>query len=270
MMLDLCGDGEPEAKWTTDLNDADEQTSSITLGTLKLYPKQPGAAAVSAVGTGALIWQAGPALATALMASGGGCLREAIHSGAGIELGCGCSALPGVALALCGMSKVAVTDSIAVLTELRFNLAAYIDDARASQPSLSLEEVLLPEPLAWDDPTALAGMASKEGYSIVVAADCDYADILHSALLDAVSAALRPTVESAALFATAARCQRTLRLFLSRLRARGFEVSELSAMLERLPSDARPAEDSVRFFAARWRSDAQAHQTRERLVAACS
>jgi hypothetical protein len=148
-------------------------------------------------------------------------------------------------------------------------MAAYINDARASQPSLSLKEVLHPEPLAWDDPTALAGMASKEGYSIVVAADCDYADI-QSALLDAVSAALRPTVESAALFATAARCQRTLRLFLSRLHERGFEVSELSAMLERLPSGALPTEDSVRFFAALWQSDAQAHQTRERLVAACS
>ena len=163
-------------------------------------------------------------------------------------------------------------------------MAAYINDARASQPSLSLKEVLHPEPLAWDDPTALAGMASKEGYSIVVAADCDYADILQSRagmslrtvvyaasmVLDAVSAALRPTVESAALFATAARCQRTLRLFLSRLHERGFEVSELSAMLERLPSGALPTEDSVRFFAALWQSDAQAHQTRERLVAACS
>ena len=66
MMLNFSDDGEPEALWTTDINGSDEAFMDVTLGSLELRVSQPGAAAVSGIGTGALVWQAGPVLADAL------------------------------------------------------------------------------------------------------------------------------------------------------------------------------------------------------------
>ena len=105
-----------------------------------------------------------------------------------------------------------------------------------------------------------------------------------------VSAALAPTAESVALFATAARCQRTLGLFLKRLAQRGFVVVELSEALEpasrgalaggvatdacaemRVGETATEAagstRDGVRYFAARWRSADDAREARARFTA---
>lgn len=267
MMLDFS-DGEPVAMWTTDL--VGEERMQLTLGDLHLSVAQPGSSAVGNVGTGALVWQAGPALATALVASGGGCLREQIRACRAIELGCGCSALPGVALALLGVSEVIVSDSAAILEELQPNLAGYYSAEDAVSRRV-LRDVIVAAPLDWADAAALAGLARNEGRALLVAADCDYADTLHGALLDAVSAALSPSTSSVALFATAARCERTLRLFLSRLCERHFEVIELSASLEQLHAEGearrrRAAQDGVRFFAARWRSEDDAKAARARFA----
>ena len=279
MMLDLSSDGAPEAVWTTDLNGAGEESMQLTLGELELSIVQPGSSASHNIGTGAMVWQAGPALAATLMSCGGGSLREQFQSGRAIELGCGCSALPGVSAALLGAAEVLVSDSAAVIDQLRPNVEAYFatDDAvaaaKGAPPILRtpLRDVLAVAPLAWDDPAALGDLARHEhGRSIVLAADCDYADTLHAMLLNAVSAALSPTCTSVALFATAARCQRTLRLFLSRLSERRFDVVELSAALEPLPPSAAapsPAhDDGVRYFAARWRSTEDARAARARFA----
>ena len=69
MMLDLTSDGAPEALWTTDVNGADEAEFSIMIGSLRLQVAQPGSDAVAGIGTGALVWPAGPALAVALSQS---------------------------------------------------------------------------------------------------------------------------------------------------------------------------------------------------------
>ena len=273
MMLDLFSDGAPSACWTTDLNGAGEEKLSLTLGRLNLSVAQPGGDASEAIGTGALVWPAGPAVAQALMASGGGLLSPLLSNGRVIELGCGCSALPGVAMALAGAAEVLVTDSAAIVAELRPNLAAYCaaEDAVASSQSPGLlHDRIIAQVLAWDDPVALGALARDErGRSVVLAADCDYADILHSILIDAVSAALSPTTSSIALFATAARCQRTLRLFLSRLNERGFATVELSASLEEQESQPTQvvANDAVRYIAARWRSADEAGAARARFIA---
>ena len=274
MMLDLFSDGEPSALWTTDFNGEGAEAMCISLGPLELSISQPGASAVEGVGTGALVWQAGPALAQALVLSGGGCLRDVLVSARAIELGCGCSALPGIALALAGATEVNVTDGAAVLSELQPNLAAY-NAASAAAASASpspdnarppLESVVIPRILDWDDGAALAELASNP-FPLVVAADCDYADTLHGALLDAVSAALAPSTTSAVLFASAARCQRTLRLFLKRVKECSLDVVELSASLDPLPDGETGPQDGVRFFLARWRSEADARASRKRWAA---
>ena len=167
MMLDFNSDGEPEAFWTTDLNGAGEEHMTCKLGTLQLRVAQPGAASVSnGVGTGALVWQAGPALANALMSSEGGCLRDQISGGRVLELGCGCSALPGIALALLGACEALVSDSEAVLAELQPNLVGYYaaeEAAITAGPTSrrALKDTVVVHPLCWDDKTALAALASN-------------------------------------------------------------------------------------------------------------
>jgi len=276
MMLDFSSDGEPNAMWTTDLNGAGKERMVLTLGALELSVAQPGTEASQAIGTGALVWQAGPALASVLMKSRGGCVRDQLDMGRTLEIGCGCSALPGVALALLGAAEVLVSDSAAILDELRPNLEGYFaanDESTmgegCSTPRCTICDVITAKPLRWDDPDALDTLARDEaGRSLVVAADCDYADSLHGMLLDTVSAALSPTTTSVALFATAARCQRTLRLFLSRLDACSFEVIELTENLEPLQTETSPAvrQDGVRFFAARWRSIDDAKSARAKFI----
>ena len=248
----------------------------VTLGALTLPVSQPGGAASEDIGTGAMVWQAGPAVAQAVVACTGGMLVEQLRGGRVIELGCGCSALPAVAMALAGAAEVLATDSAAVVAELQSNLAAYCDvDEAATSPSgrSQLRQTIVSESLVWDDPAALGALARDEhGRSVVLAADCDYAETLHDMLLDAVCAALSPTTSSVALFATAARCQRTLRLFLARVGERGFDTLELSEGLDAvLPSELAgkaQARDGVRYFAARWRSADDAKLARDRFVAA--
>jgi predicted nicotinamide N-methyase len=276
MMLDLFSDGEPEAVWTTDLNGNGEANMVVTLGDLELSVAQPGASTVGSVGTGALVWQAGPALASCLMSSGGGSLSDQIVNGRSIEFGCGCSALPGVALALLGAKEVVVSDSAAVLSELQPNLESYFAawQSDSNRRCSDLREQLSARPIGWDEAVSLAQLASHpQGCSLVVAADCDYADTLHGMLLDAVSAALDPSPgKGVALFATAARCQRTLGIFLSRLRERRFEVAELGDDLQPLaPADAAVRSrsyDGVRYFAARWKSREDGEAARARFAAA--
>ena len=283
MMLDFFSDGEPDAVWTTDLNGSDEANLSVTLGDLTLSLAQPGASSVSEVGTGALVWQAGPALAKSLALYRGGSLSAQIAGGRTIELGCGCSALPGIALALLGASEVIVSDSAAVLSQLQPNLDGYFatdDDCRSASTAMiaagsrrPLRELVTTKPIGWDSVASLAALAEHpRGCSLVVAADCDYADTLHSMLIDAVTAALHPSPDSVALFATAARCQRTLRLFLSRLAERKFDVCELGDELQPLThseSSARGSSyDGVRYFAARWRDEQEARAARARFASA--
>ena len=273
MMLDLSSDGEPTVMWTTDRNDAGPEQMTLSLGRVQLTIAQPGAASVSGIGTGALVWQAGPVLATTLMNSGGGCLRDCLL-GRVIELGCGCSALPGVAAALCGSPETVVTDSSDVLAELQNNLAGYRSSITASAADGTSRIEVVSQPLDWADTAALAELATgRRGFSLVLAADCDYADSLHGALIDTVSAALGPQVSNAALFASAVRCERTLHLFLTHLSKRNFDVTELNSSLEVMPPDVVERvqhQDGVRFFAAQWRSEAHAIAERARLVAAAS
>ena len=241
-MLDLFADGEPTALWTTDHNASCAETMDVTLGSVHLCIEQPGAAAVVGIGTGALVWQAGPALATALSeaTTPPGFLRPATGRATpkrAIELGCGCSALPAVALALTGWQSVVASDASDVLAKLDANLAAYASSAAKAGVHTCLRDAVTPTPLQWDDHAALAAIANdRPGYDLVVGADVYYADILHEPLLDAVSACLAPTTESAVLLASAGRCARTLRLFFERVRARGFILTELSASLEPLPA----------------------------------
>lgn len=274
MMLDFSSDGEPEALWTTDINGADAASFDVRLGKLNLQVAQPGASSVAGIGTGALVWQAGPALATALSSASE--RKTGILFGAGaaqrygpsIELGCGCSALPAVALALAGLPHVVASDITDVIPELQRNLAAY-DCASAQQPDAlppgaPLREVVVPLGLQWDDALALAALARDEtGHGIVLGADVDYAETLHEMLLDAVVCCLSPSVESVAIFASAARCQRTMRLFLDRVRRRGLQLSELTPDLVSMGEiSAAPKVDGVRFFAAWWPDETTARAAR--------
>ena len=279
MMLDFATDGEPAAVWTTDLNGADEAFMDVTLGSVHLRVGQPGASAVSGIGTGALVWQAGPALAVAISeasasSSGVLCARggEWLATARAIELGCGCSALPSVALALAGVGTVMATDAGEVLSELQANLAGYESAAEQSGSSIRIHDRLTPQSLMWDDCAALAALArDATGHAVVLCADVDYAETLHHMLLDAVCACLAPDTGAVTIFASAARCQRTLRLFLSRVASRGLTLVELTPSLEPLVQstagvDPASVVDGVRFFAARWVDEATATAERSRLA----
>ena len=279
MQLDFTSDGAPSALWTTDYNDEGEQELDVELCGLRLPVTQPGAAKVDGIGTGALVWQAGPALGRALSSvslsnpSALSAFAEGLSTGRAIELGCGCSALPGVSIALAGAAaEVVLTDSAPVLEELQRNLTYYGETAATAgrrELEARLRERTRPMPLMWDDPHALASLARDEaGFALILCADVDYAETLHESLLDAVTAALAPRTGSAALFASAARCQRTLRLFLQRLRA-CFDVTEVDASLVRIGDgdDSRASQrDGVRYFLARWRSAHEAEAARARFL----
>ena len=267
-MLDLSSDGEPEAFFTTDYNGANAESMHIQLGKLQLSVEQPGATAATSIGTGAMIWQAGPALATALVAAAqkkSSVLPSDLSSIRAIELGCGCSALPSVALAVAGASHVTATDAADVLETLETNLAAYAREA--SRASVPLPRVTH-RALQWDDREALAAFARDDasGFNIVLCADVDYAETLHEMLLDTLSACLAVN-DSVAIIASAARCQRTLRLFLEVVKSRGLSMMELNEDLEPLPQLVQaPKVDGVRFFAARWMDESTARAAKARLA----
>lgn len=265
MQIDFSADGSPAAQWATE--HCDSPSVDIVLGSLSLCVQQP--MDVEARGTGALVWPPGSALATAL-ASASLSSRFAPSALAGlraVELGCGCSALPGVALALSGVDAVTLTDQHDMMEPLAINLASY---GRAD--ASAIVDKLTPLPLEWSDRAHLAELAAGDGYDLVLGADVDYAETLHPSLLDAVVAALAPSQcgETAALFASAARCERTLQLFLGRLSSL-FTVCELSPSLEPLEIASSHGVSSsktggVRFFLATWTDAHTARQARARLA----
>lgn len=260
------------------------------LGPLSLDIQQPGGGLIAGVGTGALVWTAGYALGLAILRAHvqhSGVLAD--HAGTStasraIELGCGCSALPTVALALTGRWHVVATDMACVLPAVRTNLAAYQEAAAASAVP-SLRDTISIHTFSWDDRSALAALACDSGgYTLVLCAELDWMESLHESLTSALIACLAPTTHSLALISsssTGRERDEVLTRFLARLSACGLVLVELSERLEPIPPQgleplgtcmpSAPAaasssgSDGARFFAARWGSLSNALSARARL-----
>lgn len=259
------------------------------LGPLSLDIQQPGGGLIAGVGTGALVWTAGYALGLAILRAHvqhSGVLAD--HAGTStasraIELGCGCSALPSVALALTGRWHVVATDMACVLPAVRTNLAAYQEAAAASAVP-SLRDTISIHTFSWDDRSALAALCDSGGYTLVLCAELDWMESLHESLTSALIACLAPTTHSLALISsssTGRERDEVLTRFLARLSACGLVLVELSGRLEPIPPQgleplgacmaSAPAaassagSDGARFFAARWGSLSNALSARERL-----
>jgi hypothetical protein len=241
-----------------------------TIGPVALRVELPAGGLISGIGTGALVWNASLALATALFNAEPSILfsegRRDFAAMRAIELGCGCSALPSFALALAGAPHVVATDVAAVLPSLRANLASTARAGAAPRACDAIE----PRALAWDDPSALAALVRGDAYDLVLCADVDWMESLHEALLDCLAACLAPTTCSLALIATTSSARgrdSTLEALLRRAAGRGFVLSELSTSLELLSEAARAANAptrSARIFALRWPSESTAQAARAR------
>ena len=132
-------------------------TYSCSLGPLSLDIRLPAGGLISGVGTGALVWSASVALAHAILEASAQRTGHFAQPGSAIELGCGCSALPAVALALAGF-RVTATDTSALLPSLRANLAAVQQAASRAGVGARLHAIE-PRALAWDDRNSLAALA---------------------------------------------------------------------------------------------------------------
>ena len=250
-----------------------------SLGLLDMSVQQPGGGLISGMGTGALVWTASLELAMAIVEAG--VLAhllpiEALGSVRAIELGCGCSALPSLALALVGARDITATDTHDVLTALQPNLASYAAAAARAGVNPDVCGAVAPSALSWVDRAALATLARDDGFGLVLCADVDWMEELHQALVDALTACLAPSSSSVALIATSSSGrdrERTLRSFLKLVGARGLALTELSHALEPLAQGAAAAASKAdlggggaRFFAARWSDEATARTARAQLV----
>jgi len=269
MLLDLSADGEPELFFAADSLD---EHRKVQLGDLVVNVTQ--VLDGHELGTGSMLWQAGPELAASLLAAARDDGNVTAHAQSAIELGCGCSALPGLALALGGaIPRVEVTDLAEIMPPLRKNLSGYASAARQTakhDAQAKRIDAIGSLPLNWNDASELAAMACGDGYDLVIASDVnDYSEVLLSALVDCCAATLSPLPGSVALFATAARSEHCLRTFLQLLRAR-FVVTELTASLRPCTEEfsrAAAQKDDVRFFCARWADATTAAKVRTGLSA---
>ena len=228
MMIDFGEDGEPEANthFATDAHSAAAYTFELPGGGT-IEAKQ--ASAKEGLGTGAVQWQSGTALARSLLAS------EHASRLAGkrvIELGCGCAALPSVVAAVSGAQEVVATDVPALIPLLEANFKQFATTPGVSDANQrALRDVLRARAFDWsrgDDVRALA--ADPRGFDVVLCADCiDESEALLAALCETMRSSLAPT--GIALIATGARSQRLMAIFLAALRHVGLDVTELSSAL---------------------------------------
>lgn len=274
MWIDFNSDGEPHAAFKGEY-DADEAgIVSVDVGGATLSVEM-GAGRVGeaddTLGTGAVLWAAGPAMARALTSA----LRAddglwGLRGRDAIELGAGCSGLPGAALALAGCSSVTLTDTAELAGRLAANVRRYAQTAALGASQRARLGRLRVRPLDWADAAALADLAGGEGYGLVVCADCDYATSLHGPLLGVTRAALAADASAVALFCSGARCQSTLDAFLALLAAT-FDVTEVAEAdgLRPLTADESrraAAGDSLRYFAASWPDVAAARAARAQIA----
>lgn len=284
MWIDFGADGEPEAafKGAYEPDEAGVVRVDVGIGVelaVKMGDGRVGAVE-SSLGTGAVLWAAGPAMARALSKA----LLPAdglwgLRGRAAIELGAGCAGLPGTALALAGIASVVLTDTVGVVDALATNVEGYAltpglnDDARGRLQRISAR------PLNWSDDDALAALARGAGYGLVVCADCDSPcdspTSLHAPLIRTVCAALSAEPGSVALFCSGSRSESLLRDFLGLLAA-SLTVTEVSCddgFANPLTAEAARAlanDDGLRCFAARWSDAAAAHAARAAIAAASS
>ena len=247
MMLDFGSDGAPDVQFATEEGDQFiiDGLSVVLAGRTSV---------LGDLGTGVVVWAAGPALAEALCSSQSDTLSARAYTGMrAIELGCGCAALPSLALALADV-KVEATDIAELMSALEVNLERFASAATAQAHSSAshIRDNLIARTLDWYDDEALAAMALGDGYDLVVASDLDYSGELLDRMIRCLCVTLSRRPGSAALFASAANCgQANLDEILSKLRIQ-FVVDELAPSL--LPMAAEQRHDRVHFFSARWPS----------------
>ena len=275
MQLDFSSDGCPEASFVAAFAGA---SCTYDVGGLEFEVKQQSQETTEQLGTGALVWHAAPALAATLgKHTARLCGDLDVSEVTAIELGCGCSALGGLALAMAGVSRVVVTDLADLLPTISSTLSAYDDTVRQHRqchpdapPLPELSRCVSVRSLDWAREADLAAMAGGVGYDIVVASDVDYSELLKDSLVAATCAALKPNITAFALFASAVRSQSILLQFLATLKETGLDVLELSAELEHISESQLRAlqnRDDVRYFAARWPSSEVAMRVRAGLAA---
>lgn len=154
-------------------------------------------------GTGAFVWGAGAALASALY---GGPLRSEVSGCRVLELGCGGSAVVAIAAAAAGAKRVVATDLPSRLAAAERSVALNRAAGGAlAVAGVEVEEagVVLVRPLDWAEGEAGVRRAVAEdggGLDVVLGADLTYSEdpAALAALARVVRAALAVAVESAA------------------------------------------------------------------------
>eukprot|EP00900_Chrysochromulina_parva_P027122 jgi/Chrpa1/9043/Chrysochromulina_OHIO_Genome00017472-RA len=255
MMIDFSELGLPEdhLHFATDAHSADVCTFELPDGS-KLQAKQELRTGAG-LGTGAVQWQSGTALAQALLDSSD--LERLVASKRVLELGCGCAALPATISAIKGAASVVATDVAKLIPLVLANLREYGQTPGLSDANKhALASTLEARPLDWTSEEEVRSLAADaRGFDLVLCADCvDESEALLRALADVISASLAPS--GVALVASGARSQRLMALFLTALRRVGLDTTELAPSLRPLPA-AEAAErarhnDATRFFAVTW------------------
>ena len=141
------------------------------------------------LGTGAVQWQSGTALAQALLDSSD--LERLVASKRVLELGCGCAALPATISAIKDAASVVATDVAALMPLVLANLREYGQTPGMSDANKhALASTLEVRPLDWTSEEEVRSLAADaRGFDLVLCADCvDESEALLRALADVISA----------------------------------------------------------------------------------
>lgn len=176
-----------------------------------------------------------------------------------IELGAGCAALPGLALAALACDEVTLTDISDALPLLRENVRRFSD---AFPPGVGARVTVAP--LDWASPADLAHAAAGEGYDVVVAADVAFAEGMVESFVQAAMACLKPT--GVLVLQEGTRSQRLHYKVRSSLGAAQRFATVVAPSAR--GAHARPLDDDTCTLVSRWQCASDARDARRRLAAA--
>eukprot|EP00747_Dinoflagellata_sp_TGD_P169817 gnl/TRDRNA2_/TRDRNA2_199795_c0_seq1.p1 gnl/TRDRNA2_/TRDRNA2_199795_c0~~gnl/TRDRNA2_/TRDRNA2_199795_c0_seq1.p1 ORF type:complete len:333 (-),score=36.54 gnl/TRDRNA2_/TRDRNA2_199795_c0_seq1:322-1320(-) len=271
MELDFSVDGLPAFSWGSAYAKDDIANVEICGHKLRVEMVLPVDCGDNDIGTGAVLWDGGVQLAEILEHR----LEELLCGFSGratnrclraVELGAGCTGLPGVTLALKGF-EVKLTDVSSVLEPLVRNLRAYAASIRADGHSAHAEEILAMSVQGFDwcsqEDTALYSRSAA--FDLVVCADGNYDVASHAQLVTATAAVLAADLGATAVFYTDGRSDFVINAFKTSLEAM-FAVEELSFVKEPISVQASYRVSGSRVFVARWPSVDVAHAVRAQLA----
>eukprot|EP00931_Biecheleriopsis_adriatica_P006594 TRINITY_DN10797_c0_g1_i1.p1 TRINITY_DN10797_c0_g1~~TRINITY_DN10797_c0_g1_i1.p1 ORF type:complete len:283 (+),score=63.62 TRINITY_DN10797_c0_g1_i1:93-941(+) len=269
MQMDFFSDGAPQASWESMFSHSEVVIISLGSFDIKIINAH---SLDEDFGTGSILWSANVFLARFLHRNARALILPGkahnfgtmeVRSAAGpkaMELGCGCTALSGLALALAGF-RTCVSDVGNVVKTARERLKDYAASVQMQGCKETADAVraMHAEDFDWFDGAAVARMATTAGVNLVVCADGDYADFLQDALVRASASALAASTAAAAVFCSDGRSASLQWKFQERLKTY-FEVEAMEFEDSEFGSDFSVS--GSRILVARWRSVEDATATK--------